>query len=366
MTKKKVLFCVGTRPNLIKITQFEKVFKNYNNLEYYLLHTGQHYDQNMNNVFFEELNIRKPDFQFKLEKGGQISTITQIMTKFEEVCIDLKPDLVVVPGDVNSSFACAFVANRLQIPVAHIESGLRSFDKTMPEEINRVLIDKLSELHFVTEKSGLENLRNENYNTKGITLVGNTMIDTLVHYSDEIEKSIIVKDIKLVNNQYFLFTFHRPINVDNPENLKKVIHIVKETATLKQVVFPIHPRTRINLEKLGLMDDLIHENIKITTPLGYFDFLKLIKESIAVITDSGGIQEETTFMQVPCLTIRPNTERPITTDIGTNTLLDFDIKLILENINLISNNKYKKGHIPEFWDGNTSERITKEIERFLK
>lgn len=364
---RKVLFCVGTRPNLIKITRFEEEFKKFPNLEYYLLHTGQHYDANMNDIFFEELKLKKPDFQFKLISGSQIDVISQIMTQFEKVCLSLKPDLVVVPGDVNSSFACAFVANRLNIKVAHIESGLRSFDRTMPEEINRILIDNLSDLHFVTEESGLTNLKHENINSDISCFSGNTMIDSLIAYSNYIESSEVCSDLNLTKSEYFLFTFHRPSNVDNEENLLKLLELIKQISTLKKVVFPIHPRTLKNIEALGFLQELeTNENLILSKPLGYFSFLNLIQNSIGVITDSGGVQEETTFMQVPCLTIRPNTERPVTLDLGTNLLLDFDIELILKHAKQIITGNSKKGEIPPFWDGLSSQRIVQEINNYLR
>jgi len=321
--KKKVFVCVGTRPNLIKITQLEKAFLSYPNLEYILLHTGQHYDKKMNDVFFEELGIKKPDFQFQLEATTQIGVICEIMRKFQIVCETEKPDMVVVPGDVNSSFACAFVAQRAGIPVAHIESGLRSFDMTMPEEVNRILIDDISALHFVTEKSGVENLKKFGF-TDSIKFVGNSMIDSLVAFKNIIEKSTIEKELGLSNN-YCVFTFHRPVNVDNKENLTKLLDLIENTSQFLEVVFPVHPRTIKQIKAFDLYDRFEQiSNLKTTEPLGYIPFLKLITKANFVITDSGGVQEETTFLQVPCLTIRPNTERPITVEIGTNILLAFN------------------------------------------
>lgn len=366
MIKKKILVCVGTRPNLIKITGLEKAFSEYQNLEYLLLHTGQHYDSKMNEVFFEELAIKKPDFQFSLNQNSQVNIIAQIMNKFEAVCNQIKPDMVIVPGDVNSSFACAFVASRLGIPVAHIESGLRSSDMTMPEEVNRILIDHISALHFVTEPSGNENLLNEGFTKDTICYVGNSMIDSLVAFNHLIDKSSILEKHKLDKNDYGLFTFHRPINVDNQINLEKLINLIEEVSTQKKVVFPIHPRTLKNVSLFGLKEkfDSIKGLIKLE-PQGYIDFLHLIKNAAFVVTDSGGVQEETTFLHIPCLTVRPNTERPVTITKGTNTLLDFDKKRIVAEINNILKSKYKTGTIPEKWDGKTSERIVQAINEYF-
>ena len=365
MKQKKILVCVGTRPNLIKITQFERAFQKYPKLNFILLHTGQHYDDKMNNVFFEELGIKKPDIQFTLEGGSQTQVIAQIMEKFEAACQEIMPDLVMVPGDVNSSFACAFVANRLGIPVAHIESGLRSFDMTMPEEVNRILIDDLSVLHFVTEKSGVENLEKLGFKNS-INFVGNSMIDTLVHYEEKINDDPVLNNNNLLEKEYALVTFHRPSNVDNEKDLTHLVQILSEISQKIKVVFPIHPRTIKNIKKFGLLEKLNEiENIVQLPPQGYLSFLNLIKNAKLVITDSGGIQEETTFLQVPCLTIRPNTERPITSEIGTNTLLPFDANEIVKHFNLIMSNNYKQGQIPPRWDGKTSERIIESINNFF-
>ena len=364
---KKVLVCVGTRPNLIKITQLEKAFQKYKYLEYILLHTGQHYDSKMNDVFFDELGIKKPDFQFKLNGGSQIQVIAEIMQKFELSCNEIQPDLVIVPGDVNSSFACAFVANRLGIPVAHIESGLRSFDYSMPEEINRILIDQISSLHFITEPSGIQNLKNEGFSEKTLQYVGNSMIDSLVGYNQLIDKSTVLEEKNLNKGEYALFTFHRPANVDNAENLGKLISLLKKISEKKKVVFPVHPRTLKNIVAFGLDGAFKSiENLVKLEPQGYIDFLNLIKNSSFVITDSGGVQEETTFLQIPCLTVRPNTERPITIEKGTNKLMPFEEQEIISEVNIILNGNFKKGEIPNLWDGQTSLRILKELDSFFK
>lgn len=362
---KKILVCIGTRPNLIKITKLEECFDKYPNLEFRLLHTGQHYDYNMNEVFFEQLGIKRPDRIFKLEGGSQIQTIAEIQTKAEEYMLEYKPDLVVVPGDVNSTFACALAASRNGIKVAHLESGLRSFDRSMPEEINRILTDDLADLFFVTEPSGLKHLREEGKPEEAIKYVGNTMIDSLVKFADTFEASDILDRLSVEAKDYITFTFHRPGNVDNQENLTALVEVIQSISANRKVVFPIHPRTKKNLEKFGLDSKLDSSNIIFTHPLGYIDFMKLIKESKAVITDSGGIQEETTFQQVPCLTVRPNTERPVTVDEGSNTMMSLDKDAIIEKVEDIENGTYKKGAIPKYWDGNASDRIVAAIDDFL-
>jgi UDP-N-acetylglucosamine 2-epimerase (non-hydrolysing) len=359
---KKVLVCVGTRPNLIKITQLGRCFSKYP-LEYKLLHTGQHYDYNMNDIFFQQLGINPPDVFLNINQGSQIEVVSQIMQKFEAFILDYKPDLVMVPGDVNSSFACAFVASRHNIPVAHIESGLRSFDKTMPEEVNRILIDDVTELFFVTEPSGKENLLEENKNAAAIRYVGNTMIDSLVAFMPLIDKSEVRKNLNVEN--YYLVTFHRPANVDTYENLKVVAEILTELSQQQKIVFPIHPRTKKRFHEFGFEKVIDNPNIIITEPLGYLDFISLAKNARAVITDSGGVQEETTFLGVPCITLRKSTERPVTVTEGTNTMCELEVDSILKILSSINNGTYKKGAIPQFWDGKTSERIAKEVYDFL-
>jgi UDP-N-acetylglucosamine 2-epimerase (non-hydrolysing) len=357
MNKKKILICVGTRPNLIKITQFDKILKNYPEIEYRLLHTGQHYDYNMNSVFFDQLGIREPDLFLNISQGTQIEVISQILVGAEKYMKEYKPDLVVVPGDVNSTFACGFVARYLGIKLAHLESGLRSFDITMPEENNRKLVDSISDYYFITEPSGIENLRNENISEDRLFYVGNTMIDTLVNSLDKIEENNILSEFNLNEKSYFLFTFHRPVNVDSEYELKKLTRIVSDLSQKLPIVFPVHPRTLKKIKEFGLSSLFENENIRLCEPLGYFEFMKLVKSSKAVVTDSGGIQEETTYLGIPCLTIRQNTERPVTIDEGTNTLINMDVEQVKKYIDEILNNNYKKGKIPEFWDGKATERI---------
>lgn len=362
---KTVLVVVGTRPNLIKITKFKQCFEKYDDLELKILHAGQHYDYKMSEIFFDQLGIPKPDCIFKLKAETAVGKIAEMMVKFEEYVTELKPDLVLVPGDVNSSMACGVAASRLGYKVGHIEAGLRSFDRSMPEEINRLVIDELADLFFVTEPSGLKNLKEEQKDKGNVHYVGNTMIDSLVQFEPVFKNSEILNDLNIKPKEYFVFTFHRPGNVDNIEKLKELVSVIKDIAQKGKVVFPIHPRTKNNLEKNNLLADVTSENIILTEPVGYIDFMKLIGNSKGVITDSGGIQEETTFMQVPCLTIRPNTERPVTNEIGSNTLLGLDKPAILKHVEKINSGSYKKGEIPEKWDGNATDRIVEVIHDFL-
>ncbi|MFZ9956771.1 MAG: non-hydrolyzing UDP-N-acetylglucosamine 2-epimerase [Flavobacteriales bacterium] len=362
---KKVLVCVGTRPNLIKITRLKECFAKYPHLHFKLLHTGQHYDYKMSEVFFEELGIPKPDVLFDLKRDSQISVVTQIMTLFEAEIKKDRPDLVVVPGDVDSTFACAFVSSRYGIPVAHIESGLRSWDKTMPEEINRILVDDIAQLFFTTEKSGNENLLNEGKKKESIVFTGNTMIDSLIKFKPNIEKSDVLSKYSLEKGKFLVMTFHRPANVDNKENLTRILNALNTISKDIKIIFPIHPRTIKNAESFGLKHLIESSQITLCEPQGYLDFMKLISSAVGVVTDSGGIQEETTFLGVPCLTVRNNTERPITAEVGTNTLLELNEDLIIQHVSSILGGTYKKGQVPELWDGKSSERIVEAIAQFL-
>jgi UDP-N-acetylglucosamine 2-epimerase len=266
------------------------------------LHTGQHFDHEMSKVFFDELKLDKPDIYLDAKGTTQIEMLADIMVKFEKELTKYRPDVVLVPGDVNSSTACALVASRNNIPIGHIESGLRSFDRKMPEEINRLLIDELSDYFFVTEQSGIDHLTNENKNKKNIHFVGNTMIDSLVNFNESIQKSKIIEAINCPSN-YGLMTFHRPSNVDQKETLKELINTIKLCSKQLTIVLPLHPRTKKNIEKHGFWEDFSSiEGLILTNSLGYLDFMKLVTNASIVITDSGGIQEETTFFKIPCIT----------------------------------------------------------------
>jgi UDP-N-acetylglucosamine 2-epimerase (non-hydrolysing) len=356
---KKILILIGTRPNFIKVTQFKKVAeKLYPSIKISIVHTGQHYDEKMADVFFKQFKL-EPDYYLNIKPASPNKQVAEILFKLEDLINEIgSPDLLLVPGDVNSTLAGAIFANKQNIKLGHLEAGLRSFDRSMPEEINRLVTDELSDLYFVTEPSGQEHLQKENRTKEAIHYVGNTMIDTMVAFEREIEASLILTELKLKENGFVLMTMHRPATVDNKEELTKLIDLIKLVSKKYQVVFPIHPRTIKNAKDFGLYDQLAGNPQLISTePLDYFAFQKLVKTCAFIITDSGGIQEESTFRKKPCLTIRPNTERPVTVDEGTNTLLSFDLDLLNECIQQIEQGKYKKGTIPQFWDGKATERI---------
>ncbi len=354
----KILIVVGTRPNFIKVTQFKKLALNYSNIDLKIVHTGQHFDEKMADIFFKQFNLT-PDYFLNISPASPNKQMAEIMVKLEDlITTTFKPDLIIVVGDVNSTLAAAITANKLNINIAHLESGLRSFDKTMPEEHNRLLTDQISNLFFVTEPSGITHLTNEGYDKQNIHFVGNTMIDTLVAFQTEIKQSDILDKLNLDTKKYVLMTMHRPATVDIEEGLLKLVQLLNEVTKKYKVVFPIHPRTLKKLDDFKLKHFITeNKNIILTEPLDYFAFQKLIDNSKLILTDSGGIQEESTFVQVPCLTLRPNTERPVTVTEGTNTLVPFDVDLILSYINQIENSTYKKGTIPKYWDGKSTQRI---------
>ena len=364
--KKKILIVVGTRPNFIKVTQFKKEASHFPLLDIKIVHTGQHYDTKMADVFFEQFEL-VPDYFLNIAQDSAVAQMAQIMIKLENLIhTSFTPDLMIVVGDVNSTLSAALVANKLNIKLAHLESGLRSFDKTMPEENNRLLTDAITDYYFVTEKSGMTNLENEKVKTDAVFFVGNTMIDTLVAYHKNIQSSAILKELNLESQKYVLMTMHRPATVDEEKGLNILISLIEEVTKEFKLVFPVHPRTLKNLEKYNLLQRFqSNKNIISTEPLDYFSFQKLIADCKFVLTDSGGIQEESTFLGVPCLTLRPNTERPVTCEVGTNTLIPFDVEIIKHQINLITTGAYKKGSIPELWDGNATTRIVKILNEVL-
>lgn len=354
---------IGTRPNFIKVTQFKKVAEErFPNVSISIIHTGQHYDEKMADVFFKQFDLI-PDYYLNINPSSANKQIADILVKLEDLTNEIgKPDLMLVPGDVNSTLAGAIFANKNNIKLGHIEAGLRSFDRTMPEEINRIVADELSDIYFVTEPSGLKHLIEEGKDKNAIHYVGNTMIDTMVAFEKEIEASDVLSELELHNSQFVLMTMHRPATVDNKAELGKLITLIDYITEKYKVVFPIHPRTVKNAKEFGLYDRIVaNENLIFTEPMGYFSFQKLVKNCAFILTDSGGIQEESTFRQKSCLTLRPNTERPVTTDIGTNTLLPFDLDLIKEHIDEIEQGTYKSGEIPQWWDGKATDRILEAI-----
>ncbi|KOY50528.1 non-hydrolyzing UDP-N-acetylglucosamine 2-epimerase [Polaribacter dokdonensis] len=359
---KKILIVVGTRPNFVKITQFKKVAKNFPDLEVKIAHTGQHYDQRMSAVFLEQFNI-EVDYFLGVSATSANSLIGEIIIALESVINNYKPDILLCVGDVNSTLAAAISANKLGVKLGHLESGLRSLDRQMPEEVNRILTDEITDICFVTEKSGIENLKQIGKKDNQIAFVGNTMIDTLVHFNKEIEASTIIEETGLETQDYILVTMHRPRNVDTKEALLKILDLFKNITKNHTVVFSIHPRTKNSFEKFNLYDDLKNINqLRIIDPQNYFAFQKLIKYSFCVITDSGGIQEETTFLKIPCITLRENTERPSTLEEGTNVLMTFNTKEISNKISSIINGTFKNGKVPKFWDGNATKRVLETIQ----
>lgn len=359
---KKIISVVGARPNFMKVAPIHKAFVKYkcqhpeSNIQHLVCHTGQHYDEKMSKVFFEDLELPKPDFYLGVGSGSHAEQTAKVMVEFEKVLIEEKPDLIIVVGDVNSTIACSLTAVKLGVKVAHVEAGLRSFDRTMPEEINRILTDSISDYLFVTEKSGMVNLEREGVNKDKVFFVGNVMIDSLIHYLPKVEKSSILSAYNLQQSNYILTTLHRPSNVDDKRNLLELVTFIQEISKKRKIIFSIHPRTRKYLENYDLIKDL-NGNVQLTDPLGYIDFISLIKNSTLVITDSGGIQEETTYLGVPCITLRTSTERPVTVDIGTNYLIGNDLSKAKNLAIEILEENYRNGKIPALWDGKASERI---------
>lgn len=341
-----------------------------------IIHTGQHYDIKMSDVFFRELELPEPDINLGVGSSSHSVQTAKIMLEFEKVVLKEKPDLVIVYGDVNSTIAAGLVCSKIvnrknkRILTAHIESGLRSNDMTMPEEINRILTDNIADFLFITEKSGMDNLLKTGFERKKLFFVGNTMIDSLKGFLKKIRKSKIIEELCISRNKYITVTIHRPSNVDSRNNLLKISRIFSAINKINpelDIVFSVHPRTVKMMRKFKLESNFYNiKNLILTNPFGYLDFLKLISQSKFVLTDSGGIQEETTFLKIPCLTLRENTERPVTIRKGTNTLCGLDEKLIIRKIREIENNKYKKGKNPLLWDGKSSRRIAKVLISKLK
>lgn len=317
-----------------------------------LVHTGQHYDPNMSDIFFQQLGMPKPDVNLEVGSGSHSVQTAQIMMRFEEALPKLKPDLVLVYGDVNSTVASAMVCAKHCVRVAHVEAGLRSFDRSMPEEINRVLTDQIAELLFTPSRDGNENLLKEGIDSGRIHLVGNVMIDTLIRLLPKAQ----LPRIAGLEEKFVLVTLHRPSNVDDAEMLRTIMTTLAEISRDIQVLFPVHPRTRQRLQQTGFRVEA-HPRLLLVDPLGYLEFLALQKRAAVVVTDSGGIQEETTYLGVPCLTVRENTERPVTVEIGTNILVGKDMGRLKSETGRVLQGKAKRGRIPPLWDGKAGERI---------
>jgi len=367
------LCVVGARPNFMKIAPIMRSVRQHPSLSATLLHTGQHYDKSMKDAFFGELAIPEPDFDLCVGSGSHAVQTAEIMKRFEPVLQELHPDAVVVVGDVNSTIACGLVAAKLEIPVVHVEAGLRSFDRSMPEEINRVLTDQLSSLLFTTERSASENLAREGIDLGRVRFVGNVMIDTLRAHLGKAPPpmEIVGRHAGEVGARwleraprYGVVTLHRPSNVDDKDVLRSLLGTLSEVASDVPLAFPLHPRTRRRLEEMDLLG-FAEQHLQILPALGYLEMLGLMANASVVLTDSGGVQEETTALGVPCLTLRENTERPVTVELGTNTVVGRSRERILDVVADVRETGGKAGRLPELWDGNAANRIVAELLRYF-
>jgi len=368
MNKKiKLALICGARPNFMKIAPLmlaiDKHNRNENNkrkIEPFLIHTGQHYDVQMSDAFFQQLHIPDPDVNLEVGSGSHAVQTAEIMIRFEKMCLQEKPDWVIVVGDVNSTMACTLVASKLGVKVAHIEAGLRSFDRSMPEEINRLVTDALADLLLTPSSDADENLLREGVSQEKIRRVGNIMIDTLIMNLEKARSLAPHRRYGMKEGEYIFVTLHRPANVDGKESLTAIMQNFAALSQKLPVVFPLHPRTEKKLIQYGLMPESSqYPNLKLCKPVGYFESIGLADKARFVLTDSGGLQEETTFLKTPCLTLRPNTERPITITVGTNKLTS--IETLHNDIDMILEGKQQQGMVPELWDGLTSVRILNEI-----
>jgi UDP-N-acetylglucosamine 2-epimerase (non-hydrolysing) len=352
-----ILHVVGARPNFVKAAPVMRALETWPDARQTLVHTGQHYDWNLSEIFFSQLNMPAPDVNLEVGSGSHAVQTAEVMKRFEAVVLARKPDLVLVYGDVNSTVAAALVCSKLRIRVGHVEAGLRSFDRTMPEEINRIVTDQLADLLFTPAEDGDINLQREGVPAEKIYRVGNVMIDSLVQLLPAVMR--FSKDG--LPQRYALVTVHRPSNVDDSANLKNILEALLEVNERLEVVFPVHPRTRKRIDRLGINIEKLH----FLGPLPYIEFLSLQRRAVVVITDSGGVQEETTYLGVPCLTLRSNTERPVTVDMGTNVLVGQDRRLLDSELTKILEGGAKKGSIPPLWDGRASERIAQALRGYL-
>jgi len=358
----RVLSVVGARPNFMKVAPIHRELQRREDMHSRIVHTGQHYDEKMSDVFFRQLAMPEPDVYLGVGSGSHAEQTARIMCAFENVLLQETPDILIVVGDVNSTLACSLVGVKLGIPVAHVEAGLRSFDRSMPEEINRLVTDCISDVLLVSEQSGIDNLHREGVSPEKIYFVGNTMIDSLVSCIEAARELSTLKDYDLHPGSYVLVTMHRPSNVDDIGKLGTIVESLKRVAANLPVVFPVHPRTAKRLHSTGLYATLASTpRMILTEPLGYLEFLHLMDQAAVVLTDSGGIQEETTYLGVPCLTIRENTERPATTSIGTNRLVPLDARRIVDLVSKADELRQQSA-IPPLWDGHASSRIVDILE----
>ncbi len=378
----KVIQVVGARPNFMKVAPLHRAIQKLAGWTSKIVHTGQHFDAKMSDVFFTQLELPKPDFFLGIGGGSHTEVTAKIMLAFEKIVEAEKPDLIIVVGDVTSTLACTLVAIKMGIKVAHVEAGLRSFDRSMPEELNRILTDSVADYLFVTEESGMQHLKNEGVADERVFFAGNVMIDSLVRYQEKAKTTTILEDLglatsdsrlataaerRLATSDYIVMTMHRPANVDTEKGLQSILELIELSSQDTKIIFPIHPRTRAHMEKFGLVDRLDQaKNLLLTEPLGYLEFIQLMSNATAILTDSGGIQEETTYLGVPCLTFRDSTERPITVSLGTNQLLsDLDPKKTYAALKEILEGKVKKGSIPPLWDGKAAERIAAQLAKIF-
>jgi UDP-N-acetylglucosamine 2-epimerase (non-hydrolysing) len=349
----KFLHIVGTRPNFMKAAPVLAALSA-RGIPQLLLHTGQHYDANMSDVFFEQLGMPPPDINLEVGSGSHAQQTAEVMIRLEKVLIEQRPDWILVYGDVNSTMAASLVASKMGIRIAHVEAGLRSRDREMPEEINRLVTDQLADLLFTPSKDGDENLAREGIPREKIRLVGNVMIDTLVRLLPKADTKWPQLKSRFVLTDYVLVTLHRPSNVDDENTLKEIVSALETIAKSMVVMFPVHPRTKGKLVGMGFETS---DRFRLIEPQGYLEFLALQRHANVLVTDSGGIQEETTYLGIPCLTLRENTERPITVSEGTNILIGRDMPRLLTEFHSIVGGHAKKGRIPELWDGKAGERI---------
>lgn len=368
----KIISVVGARPNFMKIAPLLRAIDKHNashqspiTIHHLLVHTGQHYDYEMSQVFFHDLGLPEPDIYLGVGSGTHAEQTGKVMIEFEKVLLQEKPDLVIVVGDVNSTLAAALAAVKLHIPVAHVESGLRSYDRAMPEEINRLLTDQISDYLFTPSPDADDNLKKEGVPQEKIFCVGDVMIDSLLYHKPKAEQSQILSQLNLTKQGYALLTLHRPSNVDDKQSLSQIMAALKEIACRIQIIFPAHPRTQKMLERFNfdIQSLITNHQLLITPPLGYLDFLSLEMNAKFVMTDSGGMQEETTVLNVPCLTLRDTTERPTTITQGTNTLVWNDTSRIIEEASKVLEGKGKRGKCPELWDGEAAKRIVEIVTR---
>ncbi|MBN1164311.1 MAG: UDP-N-acetylglucosamine 2-epimerase (non-hydrolyzing) [Candidatus Krumholzibacteriota bacterium] len=360
----KAALVVGARPNFMKVSPLMRELRRRGKAETLLVHTGQHYDENMSKIFFQDLQLPEPDIYLGVGSGSHAEQTAKVMVAFAIIMEKQRPDLIIVVGDVNSTLSCSLVGAKMRIPVAHVEAGLRSFDLDMPEEINRMVTDILSRFCFTTSPEAEVNLKREGVGEDRIFFVGNIMIDSLLYYLEKTERSTILEELGLTPGNYILVTLHRPSNVDDPDELRALFEVLNSLATRLPVVFPVHPRTRKMIDS-AVPPIVSAADFRLIEPVGYLDFIKAMRHSRMVITDSGGIQEETTVLGIPCLTVRNNTERPITVEMGTNVLVGTDPREVEREASRILQSDPGKHDVPPLWDGKTAGRIADILERYF-